>query len=46
MRRMGRMVLRETLMEAVFGMNDDIESNALDTHIRGPAASSQMPTRA
>ena len=33
MRRMGRMVLRETLMEAVFGMNDDIESNALDTHI-------------
>jgi DNA-binding response OmpR family regulator len=33
MRRMGRMVLRETLMEAVFGMNDEIESNALDTHI-------------
>lgn len=33
MRRMGRMVLRETLMEAVFGMNDDIESNALDTHV-------------
>ncbi len=33
MRRMGRMVLRETLMEAVFGMDDEIESNALDTHI-------------
>ncbi|MDH7801108.1 DNA-binding response OmpR family regulator [Rhizobium sp. AN70] len=32
-RRMGRMVQRETLMEAVFGMNDEIDSNALDTHI-------------
>ncbi|MBA8881805.1 response regulator transcription factor [Phyllobacterium myrsinacearum] len=33
MRRMGRMVQRATLMEAVFGMNDEIDSNALDTHI-------------
>ncbi|SDP70089.1 response regulator transcription factor [Phyllobacterium sp. OV277] len=33
MRRMGRMVQRATLMEAVFGMDDEIDSNALDTHI-------------
>ena len=32
-RRMGRMVLRAALMEAVFGLDDDIQSNALDTHI-------------
>ena len=32
-RRMGRMVLREALMEAVFGLDDEIQSNALDTHI-------------
>jgi DNA-binding response OmpR family regulator len=33
MRRMGRMVQRETLMEAVFGLDDEIQSNALDTHV-------------
>ncbi|KSV68345.1 MULTISPECIES: response regulator transcription factor [unclassified Ensifer] len=32
-RRMGRMVLRAALMEAVFGLDDEIQSNALDTHI-------------
>jgi DNA-binding response OmpR family regulator len=32
-RRMGRMVLRSSLMEAVFGLDDDIQSNALDTHV-------------
>lgn len=32
-RRMGRMVLRSFLMEAVFGMDDEIQSNALDTHV-------------
>lgn len=32
-RRMGRMVLRTVLMEAVFGLDDEIQSNALDTHI-------------
>jgi DNA-binding response OmpR family regulator len=32
-RRMGRMVLRESLMEAVFGVDDEIQSNALDTHV-------------
>ncbi|WP_043611519.1 response regulator transcription factor [Ensifer sp. ZNC0028] len=32
-RRMGRMVLRPALMEAVFGLDDEIQSNALDTHI-------------
>ncbi|WP_448949844.1 response regulator transcription factor [Labrys neptuniae] len=32
-RRMGRMVLRSFLMEAVFGLDDEIQSNALDTHI-------------
>jgi DNA-binding response OmpR family regulator len=32
-KRMGRMVLRSVLMEAVFGIDDDIQSNALDTHI-------------
>lgn len=32
-RRMGRMVLRPVLMEAVFGVDDEIQSNALDTHI-------------
>jgi DNA-binding response OmpR family regulator len=33
MRRMGRMVQRESLMEAVFGLDDEIQSNALDTHV-------------
>ena len=32
-RRLGRMVLRESLMEAVFGLDDDIQPNALDTHV-------------
>lgn len=31
--RMGRMVLRTSLMEAVFGLDDEIQSNALDTHV-------------
>ena len=33
MRRTGRMVQREVLMEAVFGFDDEIQSNALDTHV-------------
>ena len=33
MRRMGRMVQRSSLMEAVFGLDDEIQSNALDTHV-------------
>lgn len=33
MRRMGRMVQRKSLMEAVFGLDDEIQSNALDTHV-------------
>jgi DNA-binding response OmpR family regulator len=32
-RRKGRMVQRPALMEAVFGMNDDVAANALDTHV-------------
>lgn len=32
-RRTGRMVLRSFLMEAVFGLDDEIQSNALDTHV-------------
>jgi len=32
-RRMGRMVQRGSLMEAVFGLDDDVQPNALDTHI-------------
>jgi DNA-binding response OmpR family regulator len=32
-RRMGRMVQRSFLMEAVFGLDDEIQSNALDTHV-------------
>jgi DNA-binding response OmpR family regulator len=31
--RMGRMVQRPALMEAVFGLDDEIQSNALDTHV-------------
>ncbi|MBB6488155.1 response regulator transcription factor [Rhizobium lusitanum] len=33
MRRAGRMVPREILMEAVFGMSDEVQSNTLDSHI-------------
>ncbi|MBN9084355.1 MAG: DNA-binding response regulator [Rhizobiales bacterium 62-17] len=33
MRRTGRMVVRNFLMEAVFGHDDEIQSNALDTHV-------------
>lgn len=33
MRRAGRMVPRALLMEAVFGFNDDVQSNSLDSHI-------------
>ena len=33
MRRTGRMVQRALLMEAVFGLDDEIQSNALDTHV-------------
>lgn len=32
-RRAGRMVPRANLMEAVFGFDDEIQSNALDSHI-------------
>nr|WP_286161650.1 response regulator transcription factor [Sinorhizobium sp. NFACC03] len=32
-RRVGRMVPRPALMEAVFGFDDEIQSNALDSHI-------------
>jgi two-component system, OmpR family, response regulator len=32
-RRRGRTVLRETLEEAVFGFDDEIQSNTLDSHI-------------
>lgn len=31
--RLGRMVQRPALMEAVFGLDDEIQSNALDTHV-------------
>ncbi len=31
--RVGRMVQRPALMEAVFGLDDEIQSNALDTHV-------------
>ena len=33
MRRAGRMVPREILMEAVFAMSDEVQSNTLDSHI-------------
>lgn len=32
-RRMGRMVQRASLMEAVFGLDDEVQPNALDSHI-------------
>jgi len=31
--RMGRMVLRAALMEAVYGLDDEVQPNALDTHV-------------
>jgi DNA-binding response OmpR family regulator len=33
MRRLGRTVLRSTLEEAVYSFDDEIQSNALDTHV-------------
>jgi DNA-binding response OmpR family regulator len=33
LRRMGRMVPRSALMEAVFGLDDEVQPNALDTQI-------------
>ncbi|MBX9844661.1 MAG: response regulator transcription factor [Xanthobacteraceae bacterium] len=33
LRRMGRTVLRSTLEEAVYNFDDEIQSNALDTHV-------------
>jgi DNA-binding response OmpR family regulator len=33
LRRMGRTVLRATLEQAVYGFSDEIQSNALDTHV-------------
>lgn len=33
MRRRGRTVLRDALEEAVYGFDDAIQSNALDTHV-------------
>lgn len=33
LRRMGRTVLRPTLEEAVYNFDDEIQSNALDTHV-------------
>ncbi|WP_315835464.1 response regulator transcription factor [Bradyrhizobium prioriisuperbiae] len=32
-RRMGRMVQRSSMMEAVYGIDDDVQPNALDTHV-------------
>ncbi|BBB95099.1 DNA-binding response OmpR family regulator [Bradyrhizobium japonicum] len=31
--RMGRMVQRSALMEAVYGLDDDVQPNALDSHV-------------
>ncbi|QOZ30708.1 response regulator transcription factor [Bradyrhizobium sp. CCBAU 53421] len=33
MHRMGRMVQRSALMEAVYGLDDDVQPNALDSHV-------------
>lgn len=33
MRRRGRTVMRETLEQAVFGFDDEIQSNTLDSHV-------------
>ena len=33
LRRMGRTVTRSSLEEAVYGIDDEIQSNALDTHV-------------
>ena len=43
MRRMGRMVQRSTLMEAVFGLDDEVQSNALDKHVSRLRRSSRTP---
>lgn len=32
-RRIGKTVLRATLEEAVYGYDDEIQSNALDSHV-------------
>lgn len=33
LRRRGRTVLRETLEEAVYGFDDEVQSNTLDSHV-------------
>ena len=33
MRRVGRVVLRETLLSEIYGFDDDIQSNTLDAHV-------------
>jgi DNA-binding response OmpR family regulator len=33
LRRMGRTVTRSSLEDAVYGIDDEIQSNALDTHV-------------
>lgn len=33
MKRRGRTVLRESLEQAVFGFDDEVQSNTLDSHI-------------
>ena len=32
-KRRGRTVLRETLEQAVYGFDDEVQSNALDSHV-------------
>ncbi|MFC7519588.1 helix-turn-helix domain-containing protein [Xanthomonas populi] len=32
-KRLGRRVQRETLMQAVFSMDDEVQPNALETHV-------------
>ncbi|WP_455430549.1 helix-turn-helix domain-containing protein [Pseudomonas promysalinigenes] len=33
LRRFGRVIARGTLMEAVFSMDDEVQPNALETHV-------------
>lgn len=33
MRRLGRVVLRETLLDEVYGFEGEVNSNALDAHV-------------
>jgi DNA-binding response OmpR family regulator len=33
MRRRGRVALRETLLDEVYGLDDDVNSNTLDAHV-------------